>query len=79
MEAAGGIVTREHCKNCGRISAVGFHVPDDIWAGVVPEHLRERVLCIACFAMFGDESLTLWDAKIDFYPVPLARHLMETT
>lgn len=68
------MATREICKCCGRISAVGFDVPDDVWARIVPE--RYSTLCLACFAMFGDESGIAWDQEItNFSPVSLASHL----
>jgi hypothetical protein len=60
-------MTREICKRCGRTSAVGFHVPDDVWAKV--SRGRWNVLCVACFAEEGDALRVRWDADIDFYPV----------
>ena len=67
--------TREICKACHQINAVGFHVPAEIWAAAVPEHLRNHVLCLVCFARFADEQLIPWDEQIEFYPVSLATHL----
>lgn len=64
-------MTREVCKNCGRVSAVGFDVPDATWKAVVPERFAERVLCLTCFSMFGDEQMVPWDREIQFYPVSL--------
>ena len=63
------MLTREICKRCGRESAVGFHVPDDVWLAVV--HGRWDVLCTACFAEEGDVQYILWDASIAFFPVSL--------
>jgi hypothetical protein len=30
-----------------------FSVPDLYWRAVVPEHLRERVVCAGCFHSFA--------------------------
>lgn len=30
-----------------------FHVPDEIWAAVVPKPLRHRVVCLGCFDDFA--------------------------
>ena len=40
---------RQRCKACGRYDKFDFHVPDDIWEAVVPQHLRTRVVCLFCF------------------------------
>jgi len=64
-------MTREICKACGRVSRVGFSVPDDLWAEVVPEVYRDNVVCLACFTEWADESLRPWDEKIELYPVSL--------
>jgi hypothetical protein len=64
-------VTREICKACWQVSAVGFMVPDGIWALAVPEALRERVLCLTCFTRLADENGVEWDREIQFYPVSL--------
>lgn len=67
-------LTREICKACNQISAVGFSVPDEMWEVAVPSHLRNGVLCIACFVRFADEQLIPWDRVIQFHPVSLALH-----
>lgn len=67
-------LTREICKACNQISAVGFSVPDEMWQAAVPSHLCNSVLCIACFARFADEQLIPWDRGIQFHPVSLASH-----
>lgn len=36
----------ERCKSCGRRNAVGFTVPDEVWAAVAGEF---SVLCTTCF------------------------------
>lgn len=67
-------MTREICKNCGKVSPLGFTVPDSTWKYVVPTRYHDSNLCIMCFAMYGDEKGTDWDFKIDFYPVSLFTH-----
>ena len=67
--------SREICKSCWNINALGFHVPDDIWNAAVPELLRDRILCIVCFARFADERLIAWEKVIEFFPVSMASHL----
>jgi len=65
-------VPREICKLCYHINRVGFHVPDDVWAAVVPEHVRTRVVCLSCFSRLADEKMIAWDRDIQFFPVSLA-------
>lgn len=69
------IASREICKLCYHVNAVGFSVPDQLWASVVPEHIRERVVCLACFTRLADEKLIAWDRDIQFWPVSLVSHL----
>lgn len=64
--------TREICKACWSINAVGFDVPDDIWKAAVPERFRGSVLCVGCFTRFADEAMIPWDRDIRFYPVSMA-------
>lgn len=66
--------TRERCGVCQRPSPIGFHVPDDMWRRVVPDYHRQTVMCIMCFASFGDERLIAWEDGIEFYPVSLRTH-----
>jgi hypothetical protein len=40
---------RQSCKRCGAVDGFNFHVPDELWARVVPDPLRNRVVCLACF------------------------------
>jgi len=68
-------VTREICKACWHVNAIGFRVPDDVWQRAVPERLRSGVVCLGCFARFADENGIAWDREIEFYPVSLATHL----
>lgn len=70
---------REICRCCCRPSPVGFLVPDEIWNLSVPQvyssdPLRDRPLCIVCFAMFADEAGIEWDRDIEFFPVSLVSH-----
>ena len=69
------IGTREICKLCYQINVVGFHVPTDVWAAVIPENVRNRVVCLSCFTRLADEKLVEWDRDIQFFPVSLASHL----
>lgn len=48
-------VGRQRCKACGREDKFDFNVPDEVWAAVVPEELRKRVVCLACFDRFAAE------------------------
>lgn len=65
---------RENCRCCGRISTVGFHVPDHIRYSSIPHRFQDAVLCIACFTLFADEAGVDWSKDITFYPVSLVRH-----
>lgn len=67
--------SRERCGWCGEYSAVGFRVPDEIWAEVVPARFRETIACLRCFTRMADERLVPWDRAIEFYPVSLSTHL----
>jgi hypothetical protein len=69
------MATRECCKACNRISAVGFWVPNKVWLASVPKHLQNGILCVSCFVTHADERLVPWDAEIQFYPVSLRTHL----
>lgn len=33
-----------------------FHVPDNIWASVVPKEFRDKVVCLRCFDKFAFEN-----------------------
>jgi len=69
------IASREICKICYHVNAVGFSVPDEVWAAVVPSHLRDRVICLSCFTRLADEKMVEWDRAIEFWPVSLVTHL----
>ena len=44
---------RQRCKVCGCRDKFDFHVPDFVWANVVPQRYRNRVVCLACFDDFA--------------------------
>ena len=67
--------SREICKLCYHVNAVGFSVPDDVWLAIVPPEFENRVVCLTCFARLGDEKGIEWDREIEFFPVSLQRHL----
>lgn len=48
-------MTRQTCKACGRPDKFDFHVPDEVWAAVVPPTLLNRVVCLDCFDQFARE------------------------
>ena len=41
------------CKACGNRDKFDFHVSHEVWETVVPEHLRNRVVCLSCFDDFA--------------------------
>lgn len=65
--------TREFCQKCGRLSRIGFWVPDAIWRAVTGRW-AEDVLCLPCFAELGDEKFIQWEYGIKFYPVSYVAH-----
>lgn len=66
------IPTRETCHRCHRISPVGFHSP--IWEQVSGPWAND-ILCVACFAVLGDERGLKWEEDLEFYPISLVTHL----
>jgi len=46
---------RQTCKVCGAADKFDFHVPDDLWAAIVPPPYRNRVVCLYCFDEFAAE------------------------
>lgn len=64
-------ISREICRLCHKVNAVGFRVPDDIWRVVVPWYAYHDVVCLACFTRLADEKLIRWDREIEFFPVSL--------
>ena len=67
-------MTREICKCCGQVNAVGFAVPESVWRESVPEQLQESVVCLVCFSRWADEARVEWDADIVFHPVSRVTH-----
>lgn len=47
---------RQTCKVCHRPDKFNFHVPDEVWARVVPSRYRKLVVCLACFDDFAAEA-----------------------
>jgi hypothetical protein len=47
---------RQTCKACGRPDKFDFHVPDEVWAAVVPPELVTRVVCLFCFDEFARQK-----------------------
>lgn len=41
--------TKQRCKICWNSDGFDFHVPDNVWIRVVPEHLQNSVVCLSCF------------------------------
>lgn len=41
---------RQTCKACGRVDYWNFDVPTEVWTAVIPAELRNRVVCLGCFA-----------------------------
>lgn len=68
------MATREICKCCGTINAVGFAVPDGVWNQAVPIKWSSGVLCLNCFTRFADEARIQWDESIQFFPVSRVTH-----
>lgn len=66
--------TRSRCGVCHHVSPVDFLAPDSVWLRVVPDYFRNTVLCVTCFASFGDERMIAWEDGIEFYPVSLLTH-----
>ena len=70
-------MSREICKLCYHVNAVGFQVPRKIWIAVVPKHVRECVVCLHCFTRLADEKQIKWEADIQFFPVSLVTLMSE--
>lgn len=41
------------CKVCGREEKFDFHVPDEVWEGIVPKEFQNHVVCLGCFDDFA--------------------------
>jgi len=47
---------QQTCRVCGRPDKFDFHVPDSLWAVVVPAEYRNRVVCLYCFDEFAHQQ-----------------------
>ena len=69
------VTSREICKLCYHVNAIGFRVPDHVWTAIVPQSAQNKVVCLSCFTRIADEKGIAWDDEIEFFPVSLARHI----
>ena len=44
---------QQTCKACGRPDRFNFHVPDKVWASIIPPELQTKVVCLYCFDEFA--------------------------
>lgn len=56
----------EWCNRCNRRVAVGFWVPDEVWAEIVGD--PNTTLCLPCFDELSDFTDVEWNNNIEFYP-----------
>ena len=47
---------RQTCKVCGRPDKFNFHIPDLVWASVVPDAYLGLVVCLYCFDDFANKK-----------------------
>lgn len=66
---------REICGLCHRAVAVGFWVPNEMWAVVVHRSRLQDIHCLNCFIERADEKLIDWSKDIKFYAISLRAHL----
>ena len=69
------IPIRESCGVCGKISRVGFWVPDEIWREAVHPHYIHSPHCLECFTARADDKLLPWHEEIVFQPYSMVKHL----
>jgi len=74
MEVPTAGPVREICSECGRVSPVGFHVPDHVWEEVMPDDRQHDIMCIMCFARRADRQFVKWDEQIELFPVSKKTH-----
>jgi hypothetical protein len=55
---------RQTCKACGRPDKFDFHVPDEVWAAVVPPELANKVVCLYCFDEFAHQRQVAYASHI---------------
>lgn len=53
---------------------MGFKVPDEVWAEVMPDDRQHNIMCIMCFARLADQQMIAWDEEIEFFPVSKKTH-----
>ena len=59
---------QQTCKVCGEPDKFDFHVPDDVWAAIVPPPYVNRVVCLYCFDEFAlDRGVAYASALGDLY------------
>jgi len=60
----------EVCQSCGCAYDTVYHVPDSIWARMLPEKAPAGLLCIPCaIRIAGEKGIPLWwQAEVDDYP-----------
>ena len=67
-----GFRDKQSCRLCGRNQYIIWGVPDWLWLIVVPYELRDKTLCIECFANLAhDKGIALTLDKFDhlgFFP-----------
>lgn len=60
----------QRCKVCGKRDCFNFHVPDEMWARVVPIQFQNRVVCLGCFDSFasnrGIQYAEALDPEVNF-------------
>ena len=47
---------RQTCKACRCADKFNYHVPDSLWAEIVPEQLQQGAVCLECFDKFASEK-----------------------
>ena len=46
-------VLQQTCKVCRRPDKFNFHVPDEVWAAIVPPEFQHRAVCLGCFDQYA--------------------------
>lgn len=65
----------QRCKVCGKRDKFNFQVTAAVWAAVVPEPFRHRVVCLGCFDAFASQQgIRYADAVSDVIFVGDAAH-----
>ena len=59
--------SRPMCKVCGRRDKFDFHVPDEVWRGVVPAVFGNHVVCLSCFDDFARQRGYDYSGDIDLF------------